>query len=162
MGIRPSLLAAHAAVLTLIDRDACLGQSLRHYFCLAPRGPLLLQMQLDGLGQADLVLGLLRIGGRVARHRAEEVIGRPITTFPPTLLRWRTNTQTPSLARPCRAPVVTYVIGANPRKPGTRAHAAFEAFRAGRTVEQLRVRGVRTRDVTSALRRGWIAMETTA
>ena len=145
------LLCQHAASITLVSRDPVLGSAVRRYFNLREDGALLPLLLSRGLGQADLVLCLLRVGGDAARWHVEIIVGRPILILPCVRCQ--------PLTRAARAARVAWVAPCNPRKPGSRAHAAFGAMRPGATVEALRARGVRTRDITYALRRGLIKME---
>ncbi len=143
----------HLQTVALINRDRVLRARVRLYFRLRPGtlGPLLRRA---GLGQADLVLCLLRLG---ELRWAEILVGKPIVygpSFRTVLSQTGKKNQ-----RVDRSPRVVFVQPHNPRKTCTRAHDRFEHFRVGRTEQQLRVRGVTRKDIRKALKWGWIRME---
>lgn len=158
------MLRKHAAAMAKLTADKTLKSLVCDYFNLTPRNraltPLLYQR---GLGQADLVLALLRIEHPRSRHYIGLLIGHPITIAPPCLLRYNlhVNTARPSTTRPSRVDnaKITYVQDTNPRQPGTESHLRWPWFQVGRTVAQLRVRGVKRRDIAKAIDFGWIKIE---
>lgn len=151
------ILTRYLSAVARVDRDRVVSLLVRRDLDL-PRGlgmPYALSRR--GLGQADLVLSLLRIDTRGSRLLIARILGRPIMLCPGVHLAWRTNGR--PLVR--RSPRIVFVAD-NPRRPNTPAHARFDAaFRCGRTVEEARARGARKRDVRGALRRGWIRLEET-
>lgn len=158
------MLRKHATALAHMTADKSLKKMVCDYFDLAPRSrsltPLLYQR---GLGQADLVLALLRINHSRARHYIGLLIGHPIVIAPPCLLRYNLNSNAsrPSITRPVGNDNrrITFVQDTNPRQPGTESHLRWPWFQVGRTVAQLRVRGVKRRDIRKAADFGWIRLE---
>lgn len=155
------MLHAHHRAIALISAHRDLKYLVRDYFAL-PRhraiAPALLER---GLGQADLVLALLRLRDqhRAVRPAAEALIaalvGHPITIGPPCLARYRD----PAPYLPVdTSPRITYVAPVNPRQPSTEAHMRWCEYRVGRSVAQLRARGVTARDVRRVRARGWIRL----
>lgn len=121
------------------------------------------------LGQADLVLSLLHIRDsassadrrRVLSFYVHRLVGRPILVGESCLLRYRVNGHAPTIlrTRDPRDRKITWVLETNPRQPSTDAHLRWSEFRVGRSVAQLRTRGVTRRDLRRAVRKGWIRME---
>jgi hypothetical protein len=152
------ILARYLTAVARVDRDRVVSILVRRDLELSSKAGMPYALKRRGLGQADLVLSLLRINTRGSMILVELIIGRPITLCPGVFLAWRLN------GRPTvrRSPRIVHVVD-NPRKPKTRAHAIFDAaFKRGLTIEQARARGARNRDVRGALRRGWIRLEVLA
>ena len=160
------MLRRHAHVIAMIGRDRVTKYLLRDYFQLSRTMALMPALLERGLGQADLVLALLRLrDARDARLRIygayiELLVGHPIAVGPCCLLRYRANGH-PTVTRD-RSPRLVWVNPVNPRQPRTEAHSRWSEFRVGRTVAQLRVRGVTKRDLRRATRKGWIRLEEAA
>lgn len=109
-----------------------------------------------GLGQADVVLALLRTADPRFRRWAEFLVGRRFTICRPCL-----RPSAPLYLGDERHPDrrrVTYVAR-NPRLPTTMAFYRFAILREGMTIQQFLVRGGRRGDVRLALQRGWIQLE---
>ena len=142
-------------VCTLDRRSPDLADMVRSYFRLQPHLSLFYSLRTARLGQADLVLCLLRTPHPHARAYVEQLVGRPIAVLPCVRLLYPVN------GKPrVQTPRITWVAKCNPRKPKSAAAARFaEVFKPGRTLEQARARGATTRDVRWAVRRGWIKME---
>lgn len=136
---------------------------IRDYFQL-PRSTALMPALLDrGLGQADLVLCLLRLRDRHAALRptleehVAQLVGHPICVGPACLRSYRVGPTRVVRSRDDRR--ITYVAPENPRQPNTDAHLRWCEYRVGRTIGQLLVRGVARRDVRRAIERGWVKVE---
>ena len=118
-----------------------------------------------GLGQADLVLALLRLRDQrtayshTLRVYVELLMGHPIVVGPCCLLRYGHDTPRPRAVRSVDDRRIVHVHSTNPRQPCTPAHLRWCEYRVGRTLGQLYVRGVTRRDVRRALRMGWIKLE---
>lgn len=158
------MLRKHAATMAKLTADKSIKSLICDYFDLRPRSHSLTPLMYKrGLGQADLVLALLRISHPMARTYIGLLIGHPITIGAPCLLRYNPNVNTarPSTTRPTGVDNrrITYVQPTNPRQPGTEAHLRWPWFQHGRTVAQLRVRGVKRRDIRKAADMGWIKLE---
>jgi hypothetical protein len=153
----------------MLDRDAHASLLIRDYFNLPRRHALMASLTDRGLGQADLVLCLLRIRDatrnpdrrRLLAFYVHRLVGRPILVGEPCLLRYRANGARPRTTHPRdpRDRKITWVLGTNPRQPQTDAYLRWSEFKVGRTVGQLRIRGVTRRDIRRAVRRNWIRME---
>jgi hypothetical protein len=159
------MLRKHAHTVAMINRDRRTAYLLRDYFDLPRSTSLMPALLARGLGQADLVLALLRLRdqatpySRLFRVYVELLVGHPITVGPACLLHYKTNTSTPTIIRAKDDRRLTYVAPANPRQPRTEAHMRWSLFQVGRSISQLRVRGVTKRDIRRAARRGWIRIE---
>lgn len=163
------MLGRHCLTITMLNRDPLASFLLRDYFDL-PRSHSLMASLLDrGLGQADLVLALLHLRDAM-HHRSDaarllcfyvhRLVGRPILVGPSCLLLYKTNGHAPRISRPVQADRrLIWVSPVNPRQPNTEAHDRWEAFRPGRTVAQLRSRGITRRDLRKAERKGWVRFE---
>lgn len=148
------ILARYLAAVASVDKDQVVSILVRRDLRLPPR-PMPYALAACHLGQADLILSLLRINTRGSRRLIERVLGRPILLCPGVHLAWRVNGK--PLVR--RSPRIVSVVD-NPRKPNTTAYDRFgRAFKPGRTVEQCLAHGARKRDLRGALRRGWIVLE---
>lgn len=162
------MLLKHSLTLAMMNRDRRTAFLMRDYFDL-PRTKALTPSLLDrGLGQADIVLALLRLRdqrttySRVFSSYIELLVGHPIVVGPACLLHYKTNGAKPSVVRSIDDRRIVYVIPDNPRQPKTEAYLRWCEFRVGRTIGQLRVRGIKKRDIRRAVRRGWIKVEETA
>lgn len=145
------ILPRYATAVASVDRDRVVSLLVRRDLRLCPRRPMLYALRARFLGQADLILSLLRVNTRGSHALITRILGRPILVLPSCYLRWPVN----GVPR-VRVPRIARVL-ANPRRPNTEAHARFdEAFRPGRTVEEARARGATGRDVKLARRHGWI------
>jgi len=162
------MLHRHHRTIANLSSNPDLKYLIRDYFDLPRWQSLLPAMLARGLGQADLVLCLLRLRDR---HRAARcacelhiaaLVGRPIVLGPPCLRLWRAGpVPVHAEGRDARRRI-TYVVDANPRQTGTEAHLRWREYRIGRTVAQLLVRGVTKRDLRKAVRRGWVKVEEVA
>lgn len=149
------ILPRYFTAVASVDRDVVVSILVRRRLGLHRTRPIIYALSARGLGQADLVLALLEINTDPALALVERVVGRPLERCPCQWLRWPVN-GTPRVSRPR----VRLVVDNNPRRPNTPAHARFAAaFRDGATIEQIRARGARRRDIRVALRMGWIEME---
>lgn len=142
------------AIASLQRNCPSLAYRIRVYFGLGS-GPLIRSIPRAGLGQADVVLALLRIGTRCARRYVEHIIGRAITVCPSCRLTYPYNRQRPRVSL---QPVITWVTPNPPLRCSTKIAACYTEFRVGRTREQLLCRGVSRGDIRRAVRRGWITM----
>jgi hypothetical protein len=151
-------------VIAMINRDRKTSYLLRDYFDL-PRSTSLMPALLSrGLGQADLVLALLRLRdqrtpyARIFSAYVELLVGHPIVHGPSCLLKTMDSGRS-KITRSADDRRIVYVCPTNPRQPGTDAHLRWCQYQVGRTLGQLYVRGVRKRDVRRALRKSWIRVE---
>ncbi len=149
--------------VTCVARDYNLKFLIRDYFDL-PKGTALLPALLArGLGQADLVLCLLRLRDahsglrRAAEGHIAALVGHAITVGPPCLMYYRAS-GAPTV-RTDLSPRISWVASENPRLPRTEAYLRWADFKIGRTEAQLKLRGVTRRDFRKAVRRGWIKLE---
>lgn len=144
------ILPRYLTAVASVDADLVVALLVRRDLRLSRR-PMVYALAAEALGQADLVLSLLRINTRGSRRLVARILGRPILVIPAAYLRWPINgVPRVQIAR------ISRVI-CNPRRPHTPAHDRFaQAFRAGRTIEELRVHGATARDLRMARRRGWI------
>ncbi len=153
----------HASSIALLSSQRDLKSLIRDYFGLPLRQALMPALLSKGLGQADLVLCLLRLRDMHAylRERVERfialLIGHPIVIGPGCLLRYRCN-GTPAVTLD-RSPRIVWVTAINPRQPNTDAYLRWPEYRVGRTTAQLKMRGVRPKDIRVARRNGWIRVE---
>lgn len=112
-----------------------------------------------GLGQADVVLALLRLNSLESLRLAEVMVGRRIRRCPPCLRVLPPPKQDRGdSTRPKDERRILTVVE-NPRLPGSPAHARFTLLRPGRTVEQCLARGMTRRDFRMALDYGWVQLE---
>ncbi len=159
------MLRKHAAIIARINADAQIKQKLLAYFDIPPTPYLTPALYQRGLGQVDLVLALLRTQGTRelvvrARGHIEALVGRPIVVGPPCLLSYPRN-GSPQVSRVVSGVdrKIIFVVPGNPRQPNTTAALRWCEFKPGRTVSQLRSRGVTKRDIRRATRMGWIKFE---
>lgn len=105
---------------------------------------------IDKATKVDVVLGLLRLGGKDARQLAQQLAGVPIRIFPATPPPWP--------PKPVAKVSKTVLIrrGDNPCLPTTDAFQRYRRLRVGMTREQLIARGLTTRDLTDWSKRGHI------
>jgi hypothetical protein len=155
------MLRKHMATMIKMNRYPLLKELIRQYFDLPAGIALTPALYQRGLGQADLVLCLLRTDHFMAREFVAMLIGHPIIIGPPCLLHYRTNGASPTVRHPTGLMDrrITYVAPSNPRQPRTEAYLRWQDFRAGRTPRQVMTRGSTKRDVRRALRMGWIRLE---
>lgn len=159
------MLKKHSLVVTMMNRDTNTAFLLRDYFDLPRNQTLMASLLSKQLGQADLVLALLRLRDQRLHDRhllgayIELLVGHHITVAPSCLLRYSLASPRPKAVRSRDDRRLTYVVPENPRAPATVAHLRWCEFRVGRTLGQLHVRGVTRRDIRKALRKGWIKVE---
>jgi len=147
------ILPRYFTAVASVDADRVVSFLVRRALRLSRR-PMIYALSERGLGQADLVLALLRVGTRPALDLVARVVGRPVLRCPSQYLRWPVN-GVPRVV----VPRIRLVVD-NPRRPNTDAHDRFAAaFRDGATIEACRARGATRRDVRRALREGWIVVE---
>lgn len=150
------ILPRYFTAVASVDRDRVVSLLVRRELGLDRRRPMIYALSERGLGQADLILALLRVDTRGSRLLVERVLGRPILQCPCVWLRWPINGR----PRVHRAPRFRVVVQDNPRRPNTDAHARFSrSVRDGLTAEQMRLRGATRRDLRRARREGWIVEE---
>lgn len=161
----PRMLHRHSHTIAMMNRDRVTRYLLCDYFQLRRGATLMSSLCDQGLGQADLVLALLRLRDQCRTPYARIygcyitlLVGHPITVGPACLLQYRVNGH-PTAIRSTDDRRLTFVLPDNPRQPRTEAHLRWCQFQVGRTVAQLRVRGVTKRDIRRAVRRGWIKLE---
>lgn len=160
------MLLKHSLVVTMMGRDRTTNYLLRDYFNLRRGTALMSALLTCGLGQADLVLALLRLRDQATTHRRvlgsyiELLVGHPILVGPACLLNYRLPTT--RIVRSKDERRITFVLGENPRAPATEAYLRWCEYRVGRTVGQLLVRGITKRDIRKSQRRGWIKIEENA
>lgn len=160
------LLHKHHRTVARLNQSKPIKYLIRDYFALPTATALMPAMLAARLGQADLVLCLLRLRDA---HRAvakplelhiAALVGHPITSCPACLLAYRTGPTKVVRSRDQRR--ILHVVSDNPRQPGTDAHLRWCEYRVGRTLGQLYVRGVSKRDVRRAIINDWIRVEEVA
>lgn len=160
------LLHKHYRTVAIIARDPRLKYLIRDYFDLPRTQALMPALLAKRLGQADLVLALLRIRDRhgdqrqMCEHFITTLIGHPITIGPGCLLRYATNGK--PTVRLDTTPRITYVHPVNPRLPSTDAYYRWPEFKVGRSVAQLKARGIKAKDLRVVQRNGWVKLEEVA
>ena len=120
------------------------------------RGVLTVTLAEMGVGQADVVLALVRSGDELLVRCAEGLMGRRIVRAPACLrplAKMEYADPTPEEQRRIRD------IVSNPRVPTTPAWYRWNCLRDGMTVQQALVRGIRRRDLRLGVRRGWLRIE---
>ncbi len=162
------MLHRHHSTVADLAFDTNLKYLVRDYFNLPARKNLLSAMLDSGLDHADLVLGLLHLRDRhhpqpvavAAGAFIERLVGHPIAYGTPCLAGYRCGPATH--AKLDRSPRLVWVTPTNPRHPGTTAYQRWPEYRVGRSVAQLRIRGVKPKDLRIAQRNGWIKLEEVA
>jgi hypothetical protein len=158
-----AMMKKHSLVISMMNRDRSTAYLLRDYFDLRRGTTLMASLLQRGLGQADLVLALLRLRDQHRRPRrlldfyVTMLVGHPIQVGPSCLRDYRSATTRTVRSRDDRR--ITFVIPGNPRAASTEAHDRWCEFMVGRTLGQLLVRGVTKRDIRRSLRKGWIKVE---
>lgn len=115
--------------------------------------PLYEELVTRGLGQADVVLELLRLS---LLPEVEALIGHPIVRLPARQTRpWPEAPR--RLPTPDDRRIVS--VGRNPRLPTTPSFQRFKLFRPGVTLGSAVRRGATRKDIREALRSGWIRVE---
>jgi hypothetical protein len=156
------LLHAHHQTIAQLSSHRDLKYLIKDYFQLPRTKALMPALLAKRLGQADLVLFLLRIydthptQGQAAEDFIARFIGHPILIGPRCLSRYRDPHPYTKIDR---TPRVVYVSETNPRNPNTDAFLRWPEYRVGRTVAQLVARGVTRRDIRKAVKHGWIKLE---
>jgi hypothetical protein len=159
------MLTQHSHTIAMMNRDKRTAYLLRDYFDLPRHISLLPALLQKGLGQADVVLALLRLrDGRtnyspIFRSYIELLVGRKLTVGPPCLQGYNVPLPLPERTRSVEDRRITHVHATNPRQPQTEAHLRWSEYKVGRTLAQLHVRGVTKRDIRKAIARGWIKVE---
>ncbi len=157
------MLHAHARTVARLNNNPGLKYLIRDYFSMPRTTALMPALLSRALGQADLVLCLLRLrdahaGVRLAcEAHITALVGHPISIGPGCLLRYRDDGRLHVALD--RTPRVVWVTPGNPRKPNTDAYPRWCEYRVGRSTAQLRTRGVKPKDIRLARRRGWIRLE---
>jgi hypothetical protein len=145
------LITRHLAAMRRLACDTTTYKSIRLYFNVPRRVPLLDHLVTWNYGQADVVLALLRIDTPASLRHAEAFMGHAIVRCPPCLLL-RTRTPLPNVPR---SPRIVAVVPVNPRMEPL-ARLRFAEFRVGRTEEQLMARGISRRELSWAKKNRWI------
>jgi hypothetical protein len=137
------------------------------YFCLSRRSrrSLFDLCREAGLGQADLVISLVRAHSAEADAAIERLIGRPILRLPPQRRDYR---RPKIVSRTGDDRLVTaFSIGATTLRggailPGSPMYDRLAVIRPGMSLLGLVARGVSRRDIRIAVRRGWLEIEEAA
>lgn len=115
--------------------------------------PLYDELVLARLGQADVVLELLRLD---LLPEVEALIGHPIVRLPARITR-------PYPTAPRRPPgpddIRVLTVARNPRLPTTPSFFRYQQFRPGVSVASLLKRGVTRKDIREARRSNWVTFE---
>lgn len=148
------MLRKYLVAIAAISSTPALSYRVRQYFGLGSR-PLIIELRHAELSHADIVLCLLRINTERARTIIASLMGKPITIGPACRLVWPDNRQSPIVRS---QPTVTRVNLDIVVRRRTRLHACLPEFRIGRTLDQLRMRGVSRGDIKRAVRKGVIVM----
>lgn len=157
----------HKTTITLIQNDPLTSFLVRDYFNLPRSEALMSSLLRRNLGQADLVLCLLRLRDktrndwhRVFTHYINRLVGHPIFIGQPCLLHYRINGHAPRvIQRSANDRRITWVTPNNPRDPHSQAYLRWTDFRVGRSISQLRIRGHKRRDIYHAIKKEWIKVE---
>ena len=166
-----NIISEHSVTVSLINRNRFAAFLVRDYFDLPRTQTLMSGLLNKRLGQADLVLCLLHIRDSLPRsaadrrrllaHYIHRLVGRPILVGESCLLKYAINGHAPRILR-SRTPSdrkIVWVQETNPRQPQSDAYHRWAEFKVGRTVAQLRSRGVTRRDLRRAERKNWIRLE---
>lgn len=158
------MLHAHYRTVAFINQNQSMKYLIRDYFSLPKWQALMPALIGRGLGQADLVLALLRLRDRhggptktACDQHIAALVGHPIVVCPACLRDYRTGPTRVTKSRDDRR--ILFTVHDNPRQPGTEAYLRWCEYRVGRSLGQLYVRGVKKRDVRRAISRGWIKVE---
>lgn len=157
------MLHLHWKTIAQLATHRDLKYLVRDYFSLPKSQALMPALLAKRLGQADLVLCLLRLRDQHWGMRTQfeshitSLVGHPIHYGPTCLQSYRTGPT--RIVRSKDERRITFVSTTNPRQPGTEAHLRWCEYRVGRTVGQLLVRGVTKRDIRKAIESGWIKVE---
>lgn len=145
------MLPKYRPVLDTFSSGVTRALSVR--FHLNPWLPLYEALHVKGLGQADVVLELLRLS---LLPEVEALIGHPIIRIAP-----RPPRPYPPLPRPEPTPYdrVIHFAVPNPRLPTTDSFHRFKELRPGVTLSKALRRGVTHRDIREALNNRWIVTE---
>lgn len=133
---------------------------LRSRFTLPGDASLYSGLHAAGLGQADVVMELLRLGTPAAHEGIALLVGRPVTVLPPAV--------PPRIPLPVRPRAkepddrVVLSVGRNPRLPTTPSFQRYRLIQAGLSVAQLLKRGVTRRDLRELTSGGHIQLEALA
>lgn len=148
------MLRKYLTAIAAITHTPSLEYRVRRYFGLGSR-PLIIELRQAELAHADIVLALLRFGTPRSRKIVESLMGKPITIGPACRLVWPDNRQLPLVRT---QPTITSVNLDITVRRRTRLHTCLPEFRVGRTLDQLRMRGVSRGDIKRAVRRGVIQL----
>lgn len=109
-----------------------------------------------GLDQADVVLSLSRDCTKVGVDSIETLIGKPIARVVPPAAK-----QVVVRGAAKRRGDVRKVVAmrANPKKPGTMAHARYALYRVGATVDELLAQGLLREDIRYDTKHGYVELE---
>ncbi len=149
-------------IVALVAANSVVKKLILDYFGQPNHTSLMPALLQNGLGQADLVLCLLRLRDRHHSLRQaleiyiEMFIGRPINIGPRCLLNYN-QTSKPRVSLD-RSPRITFVHPTNPRSPNTDAYLRWPEYKLGRSVNQLRARGLKPKDIRLAKSKGWIKL----
>lgn len=102
--------------------------------------------------EADLALALLRVGTSEALDYAGRALGVSITRCPSAVPPWPPK----PVRREAAADLRVSRVVKNPCRPTTGAFQRFKHVKVGMTEEQLRSRGVSTRDLRVWVRAGYV------
>jgi hypothetical protein len=157
-------ITAHYSSVAALAADPQLKNLVRRQLGLPSTTALLPAMAAQGLCQAELVLCLLRLrDAHAALRRPVEdhiaaLVGHPIQVGTPCLLGLRASSR-PLCQRADPTPRLLWVAPENPRKPGTKAWLRWREYRVGRSVAQLKCRGIGAKDIRLCKTCGWIRLE---
>jgi len=117
-----------------------------------------------GLDQADVVLAMAPDPTPLGVVCLEKIVGSPIVRPAKKTQARRPRAQQQSKQSRSRAPlrddrVIRIVATENPKKPGSKSHARFEAYQDGMTVQEFCLRGGTRADVKWDAARGYIRIE---
>lgn len=129
------------------------ARALTVRFALPGSEPLYDELHAAGLGQADIVLELLRLD---LIPEVESLIGKPIAHLP-----LRPIKPYPPLPRRAPGPDDRRIksVVRNPRLPTTDSFQRFKNFRPGFTLGYAVKRGTTRKDIREALKNNWIELE---
>jgi hypothetical protein len=154
------MLARYQRRVSGVDREtaATVLEMLRVQWKLRGRDSLFQALDESGHDQADLVLCLLRVNTKLSLRHAERIVGRRIKHCPPALQGFRPIPLRSRDSDVDRRPVLRVV--AVPQLPSGRRPwlRHWHLFKVGLTVDQLRRRGVTSRDLRLVQRRKWVTL----